>query len=277
MQLPYFDFLLERLARGDPAIGASFGRHVHWGYWARPREAACDDADFGRAAEALTLEMCELARVADGMCVLDAGCGFGGTLALLNERFGGMQLAGLNIDARQLARAQRQVAARDGNRVALLQGDACRLPFADASLDRVLAVEAIFHFPSREAFFGEACRVLKRGGILVLSDFVPSPLLLPGAALAAMPWFGRLSEFGHCDIRYTLGRYRRLAAATGLVPHGERNVTANTLPTYRYLRRLARDPAASPWRDPTAILIGLLEALGRTRLLSYCLLGFRKP
>src|SRR5438034_5931485 len=44
------------------------------------------------------------------------------------------------------------------------EADACALPFPDASFDRVLAVECIFHFPSRLRFLKEAARVLKPGG-----------------------------------------------------------------------------------------------------------------
>ena len=85
-QLPYFDFLLALLSQHNPSIEKSFGRHVHWGYWDRPATAICDDDDFARAAERLTVELCGAADIGSGDKVLDAGCGFGGTVASLNER-----------------------------------------------------------------------------------------------------------------------------------------------------------------------------------------------
>ncbi len=85
-----------------------------------------------------------------------------------------MDLTGLNIDARQLAAAEAQTKPANGNKIGWVEADACRLPFEDNSFDRVLAVECIFHFPSREKFLAEAARVLKPGGYLAVSDFVPT-------------------------------------------------------------------------------------------------------
>jgi hypothetical protein len=48
--------------------------------------------------------------------------------------------------------------------------DAVRLPFRGASFDGLICVEAAFHFPSRSAFFAEALRVLRPGGVLSMSD-----------------------------------------------------------------------------------------------------------
>lgn len=48
--------------------------------------------------------------------MLDAGCGFGGTLAHINEHYTGMDLVGLNLDERQLFRAQATVKPQTDNR-----------------------------------------------------------------------------------------------------------------------------------------------------------------
>ncbi len=271
--LPYFDFLLSQLAKNNSSVATSFGRHVHWGYWEQPTQAICDDEDYARAAERLTLELCALADITQGSHVLDVGCGFGGTVASLNERFDGMHLTGLNIDGRQLQRAQQQVFPLKNNHITFCQGDACVLPFPDASFDRLLAVECIFHFPSREKFFSEAFRVLKPGGTLTLSDFVPSSIFSPVAALSSSHWFSKFNYFGHCDVSYTLGRYKRLAKNVRLAPHGERNITRHTLPTYRYLQNLLSQSAT-----PTAEhFTRLLRFMGDSNLLNYYLLSFRKP
>lgn len=274
VRLPYFDYLLANLKDGNETVEKTFGRHVHWGYWGQPKQATLTAEDFAQASEDLTRQVCLAGHIQNNLSVLDVGCGFGGTIAHINENYQGMNLVGVNLDERQLERARDIVKPVTGNTIEFKQGDACLLPLPDASFDVVLAVECIFHFPDREQFFKEVYRVLRPGGYLALSDFVPKPVLLPFTKIK-LPDRVSVGFYGKCNILCGVDDYRSLAVKTDFTVQTERDITVNTLPTYSCLRRLSQKYRVNSVF--ALIETATAEVLSRLGLLMYYVYGFQKP
>ena len=246
---------------------------MHWGCWEQPAIDADQAWDgFAEAAEALSQRLLRQARIRDGERVLDVGCGLGGTIASLNAGWQGLTLTGVNLDPRQIARARCSVVPEAGNSLSWIVADACALPLPAASQDVVLAVECIFHFPARQRFLAEVRRVLRPGGRLVLSDFVP---VAPLAWLLRLLAAGRSAQvfnrtYGPVDCSWDCRRYAREARRHGFRLVGNDDITLNTLPTYGVVARLfeAMD-LPSAVADTAAI-----ERLSRWRWLRYRILRF---
>ena len=104
--------------------------------------------------------------------LLDVGCGTGRHLLELS-RYPGC-LVGLDVarDDLRVLRYMLLLTARERPLVAeieAIQGDGERLPFADDLFDVVICTETLEHVPDDRAVLRELVRVLRRGGVLVVS------------------------------------------------------------------------------------------------------------
>jgi SAM-dependent methyltransferase len=123
---------------------------------------------------------------------LDAACGTGRHAAFLASR--GHHVTGVDGSPAMLAHAWARVPE-----AALAVGSLVALPIPDASVDVVVCALALMHVPDLRPAIAELTRVLRPGGLLVLSDLHPMMLTLGGSALyqGADGRMGRVAGWVH--------------------------------------------------------------------------------
>ena len=100
--------------------------------------------------------------------VADLGCGEG--YLTLEAAQWARRVVAVDRSAAVLARAQAMAARRKVTNVVWKRGELERLPLADGSVDVALLSQALHHAADPAAALGEAARVLKPGGRLIVLD-----------------------------------------------------------------------------------------------------------
>lgn len=103
-----------------------------------------------------------------GKEVLEVSCGHGGGASYLTRTFAPARYTGLDLNASGIAFCRRRHRAEG---LEFVQGDAQKLPFADASFDVLINVEASHCYPDFQRFLAEVARVLRPGGHFLYADF----------------------------------------------------------------------------------------------------------
>ena len=110
--------------------------------------------------------------------LLECGCGGNPALALLPlcAKYTGIDFSVAGLEAARTRLSAHSVPFE------LLEGDICRLPFADSTFDAVYSANAIYHISdpdSQAAAYREALRVTRPGGVALFVMANPYPLAFP--------------------------------------------------------------------------------------------------
>ena len=138
-------------------------------------DAVMNPYDLGRRVEIVFDELLAEETLANRR-LLDVGCGTG----WFSQRAAacGAKVTALDIGIRLLNKTREKCEA------SLVAADACRLPFLDRTLDIVVSSECIEHTREPLRAVAEMCRVLRPGGILVIT--VPNKFWRLSATFAAV-------------------------------------------------------------------------------------------
>ena len=126
-----------------------------------------------------------------GGSILDVGTGPGWLLLKLHQLSPGLRLTGVDASPSMVAAARKNLAkARLSEIIAVKEGEASDMPFADSSFDLVVSTGSIHHWKDPKAGLNGVYRVLKHGGYALVFDLVSDT---PATVLKeAAREFGRL-------------------------------------------------------------------------------------
>lgn len=115
----------------------------------------------------------------EGMTVLEVGCGSGAYTLYVAEKVGpGGKVYALDTQEKMLSQLERKIrrwGKRYSGNIEPLKADAYEIPLKDSSVDLVYFVTVLQEIPDRQKALKEAKRVLKKGGVLAVTEFLPDP------------------------------------------------------------------------------------------------------
>ncbi|MBL8699521.1 MAG: methyltransferase domain-containing protein [Alphaproteobacteria bacterium] len=209
------------------------------------------------------------------LVVLDAGCGYGGTMLDLARDIDG-RFHGLTLSRRQ---------AEIGRRAARRRGLAARVDLEcrsydappDAPVDAILAIESLAHSADPAASVAALARLLRPGGRLLVVDDMPEP------AAAASPDLAVFKRGWRCPVLWSRADYAAAFERLGLALVVDQDLSAAlrlrgdaAIARLVRLNRLAhRLVAHDGWRMVMDSHLGglALERLHRRGLMRYRLLA----
>lgn len=214
---------------------------LHLGYW---------DASTHSLTDALRREnevLAEWGEIQSGDTVLDAGCGVGGSSFFLAERYG-CHVKGITLSRKQWKEATLKEKPPAGH-VEFFLMDYTRTDFPDHAFDVVWAIESLCHCQEKEDFFGEAYRLLKPGGKILIADAFLTEKGEAQEEERMQRWLNGWGGNKLCTVDYL----KEQAELKGFTSFRSKNVTSNMMPSSRMLYR---------WSFPIGILSKMGEWVG---------------
>ncbi len=128
------------------------------------------DTSLGEAEEAMLALSAERAGLADGMQILELGCGWGSWTLWMAERFPRAHITAVTNSATQAAYVNEQARTRGLGGVHVLRNDVNTF-LSDQTFDRIVSVEMFEHVRNYEQLFGRLGQWLRPDGKLFVHVF----------------------------------------------------------------------------------------------------------
>ncbi|MER5812358.1 methyltransferase domain-containing protein [Streptomyces sp. NPDC002033] len=231
---------------GCDLVADAVAEAVAWGVAGGPGGRVAGGAAAPGAVRGGPLVLCEL------------GSGFGGALRYTVDRLAARGIGvrgayGIDLVAEHCAVSRRISRAQGRTAVAEICASATAVPLRDASLDLVVVTGSMPHFPDPAAVVREAARLLRPGGLFVLTEEVS---LTPGAEGPSAPFRAvhPPDVFFTTPVRERLDQLAR-AGFTGVRRRGLTEWAAALLAERLKVLRIFRGSVAGIYGDASAELI----------------------
>ena len=168
------------------------GNFLNFGYW---NESTKNPVD---AQSNLCNTVGKMAHLDDAKKILDVGSGFSEPALLWKKNYPDLDITCLNINSNQLKSANK-ILEKTGSKINLLNSTATKIPLANESCDRVIALESAQHFKPIHEFISEAKQVLKKNGFAILAIPVllkPTKMDILKIGILKFTWSSEHYDFG---------------------------------------------------------------------------------
>ena len=186
---------------------ATGGSMLNFGYW------SSKDMDPTSAQNNLSMIFANMAELASGKHAVDVGSGLSAPSKLWQDKFPDLHLYDVNINFKQLSFSGSQ------RNIEFINSTSTKLPFADNTVDRVLALESAQHFKPLENFISESKRILTSSGLLVIAI----PVITENSSLGKMD----LLKFTWSSEHYSVNYLKKLIRSSRFSISDERLIGSN--------------------------------------------------
>jgi len=176
---------------------ATGGTMLNFGYWDSVNTTPIS------AQENLCSVFAKMAELNSCKTVVDVGSGLSAPAIFWRNNFENLSIFCVNINYGQLVHSGPQ------QKITFLNSSSTKLPFADKSVDRVLALESSQHFKPFSDFILESKRILSDSGLLILAI----PVTLTSSSISKLG----ILKFTWSSEHYSLDEVRKIIVSEGFV------------------------------------------------------------
>lgn len=235
-----------------------------------------DAEGYVEAAHALAMRLGTCAALEPGQRVVDLGPGAGDQLRVWVDRFGVDHVTGVEADPDLARRAVARIQEWElESRIHIALGEATTTVWTREPVDRVVALDSAYFFPSRRELLRRCRSVLRPDGRIALTDLLLGEGVWSRVAATAAPIFGLPPRQ-----LLTEARYRALLAESGFEEVRMDDWTDAVLGGFsRWTRSGGHRRAGSPRRSTRIGLAITGQAAGfaaRSQALRYVVISARR-